>query len=92
MNPQAHIIISGKVQGVFYRASTRDKALRIGVTGWVKNIPGGNVEAVFQGEKNKVMQMIEWCKKGPAYSKVDDVSVTWEEVKEEFETFEVRYR
>jgi len=92
MNPQAHIIISGKVQGVFYRASTRDKALRIGVTGWVKNIPGGNVEAVFQGEKNKVMQMIEWCKKGPAYSKVDDVSVTWEELKEEFETFEVRYR
>ena len=91
MNPQAHIIISGKVQGVFYRASTRDKALRIGVTGWVKNIPGGNVEAVFQGEKNKVMQMIEWCKKGPAYSKVDDVSVTWEELKEEFETFEVRY-
>jgi len=91
MNPQAHLIISGKVQGVFYRASTRDKAIRLGITGWVKNLPGGNVEAVFQGEKHKVMQMIEWCKKGPAYSRVDDVSVTWEEPKEEFETFEVRY-
>ena len=92
MSPRAHVIISGKVQGVFYRASTRDKAVRIGVTGWVKNLPGGNVEAVFQGEKNKVMQMIEWCKKGPAYSKVDDVSVTWEEPSGEFGNFEVRYR
>ena len=51
----------------FYRASTRDKAIRIGVTSWVKNLPGGDVEAVFLGEKNKVMQMIEWCKKGPTY-------------------------
>ncbi|ODS36381.1 acylphosphatase [Candidatus Altiarchaeales archaeon WOR_SM1_SCG] len=92
MNPQAHLIISGKVQGVFYRASTRDKAIRIGVSGWVKNLPGGKVEAVFQGEKHKVEQMIEWCRKGPPGARVDDVSVTMEEPSEEFATFEVRYR
>lgn len=88
---QAHLIISGRVQGVFYRASTRDKAVRLGVSGWVKNIPGGGVEAVFCGEKNKVEQMIKWCRKGPAHAKVDNVEVTWEEP-EGLERFEIRYR
>jgi acylphosphatase len=89
MKTRAHVIVSGRVQGVFYRASTRDKAACIGVSGWVRNLPGGGVEAVFEGGKNKVEEMIEWCKTGPAGAIVDDVSVSWEEP-EGFEGFEVR--
>lgn len=88
---RVHVIISGKVHGVFYRASTRDKAVRLGVSGWVKNIYDGRVEAVFCGEKNKVEQMIKWCHKGPSYAKVDNVEITWEEPKG-LERFEIRYR
>ena len=63
---RVHVIISGRVQGVFYHANTRGKAKRIGVSGWVKNLSNGNVKAVFEGEKNKVDDMIEWCRKGPS--------------------------
>ncbi len=91
MTSRAHLIIYGKVQGVFYRASARDKALRIGISGWVKNIPEGRVEAVFEGEKNRVNRMIEWCKKGPSYSQVDEVAIEWEEPEGE-KHFEVRYK
>jgi len=87
---RAHVIISGRVQGVFYRANTRGKAIKIRVNGWVKNLSNGNVEAIFEGEKNKVEEMIEWCKKGPIGARVDDVSVTWKEPKG-FKSFELRY-
>jgi len=88
---RAHIFIQGMVQGVFFRAKTRQKAKELRLTGWVKNLPDGRVEAVFEGEKEKVEQMIEWTQKGPLFSRVDDVKVDFEEYKGEFENFEIRH-
>ena len=88
---RAHIFIQGMVQGVFFRAKTRQKAKELRLTGWVKNLPDGRVEAVFEGEKEKVEQMIEWTQKGPLFSRVDDVKVDFEEYKGGFENFEIRY-
>lgn len=88
---RVHIFVQGMVQGIFFRAKTRQKAKVLGLTGWVKNLPDGRVEAVFEGEKEKVEQTIEWIKKGPLFSRVDDVKVDFEEYKGEFENFEIRY-
>lgn len=87
---RAHIFISGIVQGVFFRASTADKARELNLTGWVKNLPDGRVEAVIEGPKNKIEKVIEWMREGPKFAKVDKVEVTWEEYKGEFENFEIR--
>lgn len=87
---RVHIFISGIVQGVFFRASTADKAQELGLTGWVKNLPDGRVEAVIEGPKDKIEKMIEWIKKGPKFAKVDEVEVVWQEYKGEFESFEIR--
>jgi acylphosphatase len=88
---RAHAIISGRVQGVFYRAETRKAARRRGVTGWVKNRPDGTVEAVFEGDENDVAAMIEWCKSGSSQARVDNVDVDWETNAGEFSAFEVAY-
>lgn len=88
---RVHIFVQGMVQGVFFRVKTRQKAKVLGVSGWVKNLPDGGVEAIFEGEKEKVEEMIEWIKKGPLFSRVDDVKVDFEEYKGEFENFEIRY-
>ena len=78
-----HLIISGKVQGVFYRVNTKKTARKLGLKGWVKNTPDGKVEAVISGEEQHNKAFIEWCKVGPARAEVTDV-----EVKEiEFESF-----
>ncbi len=70
-----HCIISGQVQGVFYRHSTKVQALDLGVTGWVKNLPDGRVEAVICGEEAKVQAMLEWLHIGPPSARVTDVEV-----------------
>jgi len=70
-----HAIISGRVQGVFFRMETRRAAERFGVNGWVRNCPDGTVEAVFEGESGKVDQMIDWCKKGPPMASVSDIKI-----------------
>ena len=88
---QVKVIISGRVQGVFYRARTKNTADRLGIKGYVKNLPNGSVEAVFQGEQPTVTQMIEWCHKGPAASKVDHVQAKETKILSNFETFEIRY-
>ena len=90
MKVRAHVYVSGMVQGVFYRSNTRDAAKRIGIMGWVRNLPDGNVEAVFEGEKEKVEAMIRWCRKGPSAARVDGVGVEWETPEEE-DDFVVRY-
>ena len=72
---RAHVWITGRVQGVFYRAYTRDAAQLLGVTGWVRNLPGGTVEAVFEGDADQVEKMIEWCYEGSPLSRVDLVEV-----------------
>lgn len=88
---RAHVIITGKVQGVFFRASTQDEAVRLGLTGWVKNLPDGSVEAVFEGDKEKIEEIIAWCHKGPPWARVKEVKVKWEPYQKEFERFSVIY-
>jgi acylphosphatase len=87
---RAHLIISGRVQGVFFRAETRRTAQSLGVNGWVRNRPEGTVEAVFEGSDEAVKKAVEWCRTGPPMAKVDDVRVTWEENSSEFDRFSIR--
>ena len=74
MKYTAHVIISGKVQGVWFRANTKNKADQLGIMGWVKNTSDGNVEAFFEGEKDLVDDMIEWCHHGPSQAQVRSVT------------------
>ena len=87
---QAHLIISGRVQGVFYRATCEEIAESLGLNGWVRNLPSGQVEVLAQGEKEKIEKLIEWCKKGPPSAKVSDVKIEWQEVSKTFTSFEVK--
>ena len=88
---RAHVIVHGLVQGVWFRASTKDEADRLGVTGWVRNLPDGSVEAVFEGEKKKVEEIVGWCHKGPSGAKVSKVEIVWESYTGEFGRFDIRY-
>lgn len=88
---RAEVVIRGRVQGVFYRQSTRDTALRLGLTGWVKNCSDGSVAAVFEGEKTGVDAAIQWCRQGPAAARVSEVKVDWQEFRGEFSGFAIRY-
>lgn len=86
----AHVFVKGMVQGVFYRSWTEQTARQLGLKGWVKNLPDGRVEALFEGEKSKVEKMVGLCRKGPPHAKVEDVEVKKEPCSG-FERFEVRY-
>ena len=88
---RAHVIVSGRVQGVFFRAETQEEAKELGVFGWVKNLAEGRVEAVFEGEKPKVEQLVKWAESGPPGAVVNDLNVVWEEYQGEFNGFEIRY-
>ena len=88
---RAHVIISGRVQGVFFRAETRRAAEGHGVFGWVRNKGDGTVEAVFEGDKGAVNATTEWCHKGSPHSKVTNVDVRWEDYSGKFRDFEIRY-
>jgi len=88
---RVHAVISGRVQGVFFRLETQKAAAIYGVFGWVKNQRDGTVAAVFEGPKENVDLTLAWCKYGPPIAKVLDVDVTWEEYKGEFNGFEIRY-
>ncbi len=71
-----HIIVSGKVQGVFFRVNARNKASELGLTGWVKNTPEGKVEIVATGNDQSLFHFTEWCKRGPEKAEVADVAIT----------------
>ena len=71
--PAVHLLIKGKVQGVFYRASAKELAVTLHLSGWVKNTPDGHVEAVASGSETALLQFIEWCKKGPPHARVENV-------------------
>jgi acylphosphatase len=86
---RAHIFVSGHVQGVFFREKTRRVAEELGIFGWVKNLSDGRVEAIFEGEKDKVEKMISWAGKGPPFSKVSSLDVGWEDYKGEFKGFKI---
>ena len=87
---RARVRISGRVQGVFFRDSARKEAEGLGLTGWVKNLPDGRVEALFEGPSRGVRQMIEWCKEGPPQASVEGVETDFEAPGGDLEGFEVR--
>ena len=87
---RAHVIIHGKVQGVWFRAHTKEMADKLGLKGWVRNLPDGNVEAVFEGDDESIREMISWCHHGPPLARVDKVEVEYEEPKGE-KLFEIKY-
>lgn len=86
---RAHVLVKGLVQGVFYRANTQRRAERLGVDGWVRNLPDGRVEAVFEGEEEAVRELIEWCKVGPPGAVVESVTVEWERPRGEPKGFRI---
>ena len=88
---KAHLFIEGRVQGVFYRAFTRNLASKLGLSGWARNLYDGRVEAVFEGSRDLIELAIQGCWKGPAGSAVRDIDVQWEESSGEFKGFEIRY-
>jgi len=85
------VLVSGKVQGVFFRQALKVVAKKNNVSGWVRNLNDGRVEAVFEGDSKSISSVIEWARVGPANSRIDDIEVINEEFKNEFSTFEVLY-
>jgi len=88
---RVHVFISGRVQGVFYRSSTRRTALKLGLTGWVRNLPDGRVEAVVEGEEEQVEKLIDWCRRGPPSADVKGVEVKRGLPTDEYRSFSVRF-
>lgn len=88
---RVHVYLSGRVQGVWFRAYTKEEADRLGVKGWVRNLPDGRVEAVFEGEEEVVGAMVRWCHVGSPHSKVTGVEVHEEPYTGEFTDFQIRY-
>jgi acylphosphatase len=88
---RAHLKIHGRVQGVFFRATTQEEGRRLGLTGWVRNCPDGSVETVAEGESEKVEEFIRWCRHGPSPARVERVDVEKTDHRGEFKDFEVKY-
>ncbi|MDX2482018.1 MAG: acylphosphatase [Desulfuromusa sp.] len=87
---RAEVLITGRVQGVWFRQSTKNTAEQFGVSGWCRNNPDGSVEAAFEGEESAVKSVIEWCKDGSELAHVDDLQIEWEKPTGEFERFFIR--
>lgn len=87
---RAHVFVEGWVQGVNFRYYTRQQALRQGVAGWVRNLPDGRVEAIFEGEESAVQALVEWCREGPPAATVERVDVRWEEPVGGLKGFDIR--
>ncbi len=88
---RAHVLISGLVQGVFFRAHAREEAQRLGLAGWVRNLRDGRVETLIEGDRSAVEAMIRWCRKGPASAVVKEVNTQWGTATGEFRGFDIRY-
>jgi acylphosphatase len=88
---RAHVLISGDVQGVFFRQETKLKADSLNVKGWVRNRHDGKVEAVFEGEEANVKTLVEFCKRGPPRAVVTDTELAWETYRAEFIDFRIRF-
>jgi acylphosphatase len=91
MDARIHLMVTGSVQGVFFRANTRHFANGLGVKGYVRNLPGGEVEIVAEGRKTVLDKFVEFCKKGPEGAKVENIDIKWEKFKKEFDNFDVRF-
>ena len=91
MNARAHVIISGRVQGVAFRIATVEEAQRLGLDGWVRNLRDGRVEALVEGERPKVEALVAWCHHGPPPARVMDVQVSWEPAQGGLGPFDISY-
>lgn len=89
---RVHLVVHGRVQGVFYRATTLEKALELGLGGWVRNRADGAVEVVAEGDREKLEKLIEWCRVGPERAQVGNVDIDWESYIGEFREFTIKYR
>lgn len=85
------VVVSGRVQGVAFRHHTQRTALELGVRGWVRNLPNGDLEACFEGEETAVRQMVEWCRRGPSAARVDSLLERAGDHTGEFVSFDIRY-
>jgi acylphosphatase len=85
------VLVNGRVQGVFFRQTTKQQAQSHGVRGWVKNLSDGSVEAVFEGEENAVKALVDFARKGPRGAVVTDFSMDWQAFTGEFEDFNIAY-
>lgn len=90
MKTRAHVFVSGMVQGVFFRVDTRSEATKRNVTGWVRNTSDGKVEAIFEGEKRDVEQLIDFCRRGPPSAHVTKIDVQFEEYTGKFKDFKIQ--
>jgi len=88
---RAYVRVFGRVQGVLFRHNTAVVARKLGVSGYVRNMDDGSVEAIYEGDKKAVEDMVEWTKKGPAHARVESYRLRWEEPTGEFSGFFVRY-
>jgi acylphosphatase len=88
---RAHLYISGRVQGVFFRYETRRVAKDLGISGWVRNLPDGRVEAIAEGEEGAVEEFIQFCRRGPPAARVTKVEVEYEDPKGEYRDFAIIY-
>jgi acylphosphatase len=88
---RVHVIVHGRVQGVYFRASARDRARQLSLSGWVRNRADGSVEIIAEGEKTQLEQFAVWCHGGPPGAVVTDINVEWQEATGEFTGFFVRY-
>jgi acylphosphatase len=88
---RVHIFVSGRVQGVNFRAATRDQARQYMLHGWVRNLDDGRVEAVFEGARSAAHRLISWCHTGPSSAHVEHVTFTWEEPTGEEDLFAIRW-
>ncbi|TFH02523.1 MAG: acylphosphatase [Calditrichales bacterium] len=91
MNVAAHILVTGRVQGVGYRYFAMRNASQLGLTGYVRNLSGGSVELLTEGEKELIQHFIEILKKGPGFSRVEQVKVTYKEYSSKYSQFSVDY-
>ena len=90
-NKSVHILVTGKVQGVFFRQATKVIAIKNHVTGWIKNLESGQVEILLEGEDQNVNSIVEWCHNGPANSRVDEIKIEQQKFSGQYLNFEVRY-
>lgn len=86
-----HVFIEGRVQGVWFRDSTRTEAQGLGLTGWVKNLPDGRVEALFEGPEEDLRKVLAWCHQGSPHSRVERIREEWSEGRGEFDDFRITY-
>ena len=91
MASRVHLFITGRVQGVFYRQSTQQKADELRLKGFVRNLGDGRVEAVLEGNGEKINEMIKWCRIGPSGAKVDHIDVVADEPLENYKDFSIKY-